>query len=380
MHFNLHIFLLGLGSAIVIACFGQTPTCNPNTTAATKALFTNMQQLAGNAVLFGHQDDLAYGVGWAYESGQSDVKKLTGHYPALFGWELGNLELGHTKNLDSVPFDAMRNFIRQGYAMGGVITISWHANNPLTGKSAWDPTPGTVTSVLPGGAKHALMMDWLKRVADFLESLKDAKGNAIPVLFRPWHELTGNWFWWCQHGSTPEEFKALWKMTFDYMVNDRKLNHLLWVYNTSGFDSKQHFLERYPGSNYVDIVSYDDYQNENQIKQEGNDFVKKNRNMLSILQSVSEEQKKPMAIAEVGFETIPKSNWWTNDLLPLLTDYKVSYVMLWRNAGKMPGKEKLHYYIPYPGDVSADDFKVFSQHPAIWLSNRVKGNILYKNK
>jgi hypothetical protein len=378
MSIHLHIVFFTL--YIALSGRGQSLPCNPAATKETKQLYQNMQDLAGKAVLFGHQDALAYGVGWAYQPGQSDVKKITGHHPALFGWELGNLELGHTKNLDSVPFDAMKAFIKEGYAMDGVITISWHTNNPLTGKSAWDPTPGTVTSVLPGGAKHVIMMQWLQRVADFLESLKDDKGNPIPILFRPWHELTGNWFWWCQHGSTPDEFKTLWKMTYDYMVHTRKLNHLLWVYNTSSFSTKEHFLERYPGNDFADFISYDDYQHENQIKNEQNDFVKKNQQMLSIMQEISGNIKKPMAIAETGFETIPKSNWWTNDLLPLLTTYPVSYVMLWRNAGKMPGKEKMHYYVPFPGDISANDFLHFSKHPAIRLSNNVKGNILYKQK
>lgn len=378
MRINFYI----LFSFIQIALCGHSQhlPCNPAATNETKQLYKNLQNLAGKAILFGHQDALAYGVGWSYQPGQSDVKKTTGYYPALFGWELGNLELGHAKNLDSVPFDAMKTFIKQGYAMGGVITISWHANNPLTGKSAWDPTPGTVTSVLPGGAKHVIIMQWLQRVADFIESLKDEKGNPIPVLFRPWHELTGNWFWWCQHGCSPQEFVALWKMTFNYLVNERKLNQLLWVYNTSGFNNQQHFLERFPGIEYVDIISYDDYQQDNQLKNGTNLFVEKNLLLLTHLQALSLKLKKPMAIAETGFEAIPKKDWWTKDLMPLLTQFPVSYVMLWRNAGKMPDKEKWHYYVPFPGDVSADDFAVFSNYKHIWFSNKTKNMSLYTKK
>jgi hypothetical protein len=377
--FKIYIFL----SCSIFCCMNpqgicQQKPCNPSATQETKALYYNLQKIAGKAVLFGHQDALAYGVNWSYIPGMSDVKKLTGDYPALFGWELGNLELGHEKNLDSVPFSAMKSFIQEGYAMGSVITISWHANNPLSGKSAWDPAPGTVASILPGGSRHAVMMKWLAKVADFMEGLTDKNGNPIPVLFRPWHELTGNWFWWCENVCTPQEFKALWKMTYEYMVHTRKLNHLLWVYNTSGFESKTHFLERYPGNQYADIISYDDYQHENQIKDAENSFTVKNHRMMAIMQEVSTEINKPMALAETGFETIPKSDWWTNDLQPLLLPYKVAYVMLWRNAGKLPGKEKLHYYVPYPGDVSAENFKLFIQHPTIWVSQDVKKENIYK--
>jgi Glycosyl hydrolase family 26 len=91
---------------------------NDKATKETKALYLNLQQVLGKGVLFGHQDDLAYGIGWSYVAGNSDVKKVTGDYPALYGWELGNIELGHAKNLDSVPFAEMKKFILQGYKQG----------------------------------------------------------------------------------------------------------------------------------------------------------------------------------------------------------------------------------------------------------------------
>ena len=118
--------------------------------------------------MFGHQDDLAYGVNWRYVEGRSDVKDVVGDYPAVYGWELGNIEHELPYNLDSVPFDKMRNFIQQGFERGGVITISWHADNPLNGESAWDTTHA-VQSILPGGTRHELYKIWLDRVAAFLE-------------------------------------------------------------------------------------------------------------------------------------------------------------------------------------------------------------------
>ena len=133
--------------------------------------------------MFGHQDDLAYGVGWKYDPGKSDIKEVTGDYPAVYGFELGRLELDHPVNLDSVPFDKMRGFIQDAYERGGVITLSWHLNNPLTGKTAWDPAPGTVASILPGGEKNDLYKSWLDKVADFILSLKGKNGEPIPVIF-----------------------------------------------------------------------------------------------------------------------------------------------------------------------------------------------------
>ena len=60
-------------------------------TAETIALFKNLQQISQTGVLFGHQDDLAYGVGWWAEPSRSDVKEVCGDYPAVYGWDLGDI-------------------------------------------------------------------------------------------------------------------------------------------------------------------------------------------------------------------------------------------------------------------------------------------------
>src|SRR5690606_35619646 len=158
-------------------------------------------------------DDLAYGAHWRYEPGRSDVKEVTGDYPAVYGWDIGHLELGGDKNLDGVPFERMKAFIREGYERGGIITISWHNRNPLNGGTAWDTLAGTVRSILPGGEKHGLYTQWRDGVADFMMFLKGPGGELIPVLFRPYHELTGSWFWWGRNLCTAEEYKTLWRFT-----------------------------------------------------------------------------------------------------------------------------------------------------------------------
>ncbi len=139
----------------------QFQPSDKNATRQTLHLYQNLHKLLQKGYMFGHQDDLAYGVNWKYIPGNSDIKEVTGDYPAVYGWELGHLELDSTKNLDGVPFDKMKQYIQEGYERGGVITISWHFTNALTGKSAWDAVPGTVAAILPGGAKHALYTSWL---------------------------------------------------------------------------------------------------------------------------------------------------------------------------------------------------------------------------
>ena len=58
----------------------------------------------------------------------------------------------------------MRGWIAEGYRRGGVITISWHLDNPLTGRNAWDTT-SAVAAILPGGARHEQFKGSLDRLA-----------------------------------------------------------------------------------------------------------------------------------------------------------------------------------------------------------------------
>src|SRR4051812_34732206 len=142
-------------------------------TPETVALFLNLRQLAREHVLFGHQDDLAYGYDWVAEPGRSDVKEVSGSYPAVYGWELSGLETGKAKNIDGVDFNQMRGWIAEGYRRGGVITVSWHMDNPVTGGNAWDTT-SAIAQLLPGGPRHAQFTRSLDRLAAFLGSLRGA--------------------------------------------------------------------------------------------------------------------------------------------------------------------------------------------------------------
>lgn len=325
-------------------------------TTQTVNLYHNLKRLLNKGVMFGHQDDMAYGVGWKYVPGKSDVKEVTGDYPAVYGWELGNIEHGLPYNLDSVPFDKMRQYIQEAYSKGGVITISWHLDNPLNGESAWDTTHGAVASVLPGGSRHELYTGWMNNLAAFLQSLKGKNGEAIPVLFRPYHELTGNWFWWCRNTCTPTEFKLLWRYTVDYLRNVKGLHNLLYVYNTAEFSTKQDFLERYPGDDMVDVLSFDTYQFGD--PQKDNLFVESVDRRLAVIEALAKEKNKIPALAETGYEAIPYAGWWTNTLWKAIGDHKISYVLVWRNHGLQPGGH-MHYYAPYKGQVSANNFTEF---------------------
>lgn len=340
-----------------------------NATVETQILYENLQRLALKGPMFGHQDDLAYGVNWKYEQGRSDVKDVTGDYPAVYGWDIGGLEKNQVNNLDGVPFDKMRQFIKEIHQRGGVSTISWHPDNPLTGKNAWDTTPGSLASTLPGGSQHEKYKTWLDGAITFIKSLKDDNGKAIPILYRPYHELTGDWFWWCKNNATPKQFTDLWKFTINYFKQNG-IHNLIYVYNTSDFKTRDEFLEYYPGSDYADMLSFDKYQYDDPAK--STKFVDDCQHQFKIMDEVARQQNKPMAFAETGYEQIPYSKWFTETLVNAMRGYPISYVLVWRNHGwnEWMKPPKMHYYAPYKGHPNEKDFiEYFSLNTTLFQSD-----------
>ena len=212
---------------MMVAC--GTKEVKENTVAGQLA--DRLLTLQQKGYMMGHQDAPMYGVTWegtyrgdSAEIGKCDVLATVGDYPAVMGFDLGGIELGDTKNLDSVPFARIHDELIAHYERGGIVTVSWHPRNPATTASrggldgqvfpegsAWDVTDSTVVaSILPGGRLHEKFQTWMQRVGDFLMALKTKDGQPVPVIFRPWHENNGSWFWWGQKLCTDDEFRGLW--------------------------------------------------------------------------------------------------------------------------------------------------------------------------
>jgi mannan endo-1,4-beta-mannosidase len=359
-------------SILILSVFtelkAQRIPIDKSATEATKRLYNNLFTQSAKGYMFGHQDDLAYGIGWKNIDGESDVKKVSGQYPSLFGWDLGHLELDSTNNLDKVPFEKIRLYIQKVYEMGGVNTISWHLRNPLNGKTAWD-VDSVAKHILIGGDKYPLYESWLSKVAVFLNSLKDKNGNAIPVIFRPFHEHNGSWFWWGKKHCSPEEYKKLYQQFVQYM-GKKGVHNVLYAYSTDNFPDEADYLERYPGDDFVDILGFDTYHRE--APESNEKFVSNLDRMLTTLENYAQKHQKLFAITETGLEKVTEKNWWTNILLKGIGNHKISYVLVWRNG------RPDHYYAPYPEQTSEEDFKVFSQKSNVYLSKKIKKSKLYR--
>ena len=320
-------------------------------TAETKALWLNLKKLQGKGILFGQQDATIAGVDWKLEQNRSDVKALTGSHPALYGYELSGI--GNEANIDSIPFTVIRQRMIEAFNRGGVNTVTWHLNNPVTGGTAWDVTPA-VSQILPDSSLEEPYKEALHSVAVFLRELKNEQGVLVPVILRPFHESNGNWFWWGKGRCTPEEYSSLWRSTVSYLRDSLKVHNLLYAYSADMFETQQQYLERYPGDEWVDILGCENYWDFQSGSSISNGIAQ-----LRMLVETASQRKKLAALTECGFNGIPVKNWWTQFLLKSIREdslaRNISYLMVWRNANRK------QYYTPFPGQKSAFDFVAFEQ-------------------
>lgn len=338
-------------------------------TAETRALFHNLHRLATQGIMFGHEADNANGYGWQYTPGRSDVKEVVGEYPAVFGWDMGQYEIGYTWNVEGTNFVKMRQYIKDVYDQGGVNTISWHMHNPMDSTQS---AKGTMDSVIYKIFADTVALNhykaWLGGVATYVKTLVGSDGKTIPIIFRPFHEHTGTWFWWGKDRCTPDEFKNIWRFTIDYF-RSQGVHNLLYAYSPDRITSQSDYLERYPGDDYVDILGLDCYDTIN--FHPGNTFITTANPMISIVTTLARQKSKLSAITETGLSQVPVTNWWTQFLSPITKDKNLSYVLLWRNF-------QTQFWTPYVGQASAPDFVTFHTDETNFFQHRIASEYLYK--
>ena len=185
-----------------------------------------------------------------------------------------------------------------------------------------------------------------EELGDFLLTLKDKDGKPIPIIFRPWHENNGSWFWWGQKLCTDNEFQGLWCLLQDELKS-RGLTNLLWSYspNLDGGWTEERFLQRYPGNERVTLIGEDAYQWGTE-----EDFVKQINADLTFLSDFAQKNGKLLALTECGFKNVPDPTWFTRVLKAQMDKYPICYFLLWRNASH-------EYFAPAPDLPCAADFK-----------------------
>jgi mannan endo-1,4-beta-mannosidase len=327
-----------LSVAIIAICFFSCSKTskvyielvNPNATQKAKNLYYFIQDIQGKYTLSGQHNFCGKGSEYS-----DQLEKLTGKKAIIWGSDFSFCVEGEDAmryqhcgpaNLPAFSIEASRKGpdttqvfnmpepefleitleearnqmigeIKKQYARGHIITLMWHGCYPTegdccNGSSIWAmenrPSPEEWDKLVTEGTD--LNKAWKEnadKVAGYLKQLQDAD---IPVLWRPYHEMNGVWFWWCNHRGD-QGFKRLWIMMYDYFTNHHNLNNLIWVWNTNAprdipNDEAWPYEWFYPGNEYVDILAADVYRK---------DYKQSHHDDLAAL-----AKGKPIALGEVG--------------------------------------------------------------------------------
>lgn len=288
-----------MGSFILIILqFASIVSANepvtPNASPEAKALLKLLYNISGKYTLTGQHN---------YPNIKDKNTRFASDYigktPAVFSIDWGHAKAGNTDSYLARP-DIVEECIRQ-HKLGSIITICWHAvpptaEEPITFRQMPGSDPDKLSSVqgrlldeqfedvLTQGT--VLYKQWAKQVDSIAVYLKRLQAAKVPILWRPYHEMNGNWFWWGgRHGKYST--RALYKQIFDRLVNYHKINNLIWVWSVDRvYRPEMNYSHYFPGLDYLDVIGLDVY---------GSDF---NNTYYDSLVTLSED--KPLVLAEVG--------------------------------------------------------------------------------
>lgn len=220
---------------------------NPKANAKARAILNYLQGLGAR------QDKrLVSGQFTGFGRGTSlrlmeEIHERSGQWPGLMGTDYADFDHG------SLTFQAPNQAAIAYWKAGGLVTVSAHLYNPANPKGGGlrDKGVDLETLLAPGTDTHTRWMQELDLIAAGLQELKDA---GVVVLWRPFHEVNGGWFWW--GAKDPDTFIKVWRHMFDYLSQTKGLDNLLWVYGPNHGDKTAAY---YAGDHYVDLVGLDAY-------------------------------------------------------------------------------------------------------------------------
>ena len=365
----------GTGSTADISKMpGEVTLSDAQATSQTRALYAYLQSLGtAKQVLFGHQNDTHKHV-TAREGVYSDTKDITDSISGVVGIDslaLTGVELG-LNDVDEAIAKSIE-ISKSAAAEGAIITLSTHMPNMSDEKIIATPDAerkydfsacdfseaknlenNCAAEVLPGGKYNAQFTTYLDIIADYALGLQEAN---IPVLFRPFHENTGGWFWWGSATTDKETYNAMFRYTHDYLES-RGVHNFLYVYSPNGPVSYEDYAERYPGDDYVDIVAFDYYDDYNSYPAEYSEtFMTSLNETCAAVKRFADEHGKVAAIAETGVRVMKadgsdnegilvkdnpiKGQNWYSKVNAIAAANGMPYFMVWANFSDT------NFYVPY---------------------------------
>jgi len=287
-------------------CISQSfEPVNKNASPEAKKLLNYLYSINGKYILSGEHN-----LNESMNRFSDSVKAITGKYPAVWGTDF--IWDGTKDNGQAIVDEAIRKY-KEGY----IETLMWHEGRPTDSPPyGWkESIQGKLTDAewkevtTPGTQLNNRWLAQVDTIAGYLKQLQEAN---VPVLWRPYHEMNGVWFWW-GNKKGKDGIQKLWKMMYDRYVNHFHLNNLLWVWGANGprdipADEAYAYKDFYPGADYVDVLGADIYHM---------DYEQKDYDELLGL-----AKGKLVALTECGelptsaiLEAQPKWSWflvWTN--------------------------------------------------------------------
>ena len=229
-----------------------TKPCNPNALPCVHRMMAYLGELSGKGILTG-QHTKTRGM-----EELRHIEEITGKQPALLGFELlaysPNINYWDTDDecLEEVEgnYGTLQN-AWEWAAKKGIVTLTWHWFSPLGGRSkafyARNTEFDSSKALADGTPENRALLSDMDVMAGLLRPFCQA---GVPILWRPFHEGDGDWFWWGAKGA--ETVKGLWRLMVERFTQKHQLNNLIWVWNSP-------VPECYPGDDVVDIISCDMY-------------------------------------------------------------------------------------------------------------------------
>lgn len=331
---------------------------------------------AGEAgyVLYGHQNDTHYKGGGTFEgSSSSDTKDLTGSIAAICGIDTLSFTGAELPVADGKKDSAEEaaGVSIEAAAQGGIITLSAHMPNfskvaekgkdengtyDYSGYSPDDTSGAVMEQLLPGGKLNQVYTGYLDLIAKYALLLQE---KDIPVLFRPFHENNGSWFWWGAAYCEEETYKNVFRYTQEYLTEVKGVHNFLYVYSPNGpFSDEADYESRYPGDGYVDVIAFDMYH-DNPKQEDG--FIESFRNTAKLVEQIAAKHGKIPAVSETGMRVMtslgdgknygglaPFGNTrlnWFQEILEVAEESKMPYFMVWANFDGVN-----NFFAPYKTD------------------------------
>lgn len=248
------LFVLMFSSTESIAQTHFQPV-NPNATPEAKALLERLYATVDSGKIISglHHNmlDMPY-----YANDLVRIDRASGKTPMIWGGDL------------AWDADTVVELATQQYHAGHIVTLMWHAGRPFD-KGRVDfrhQTSGPFTDkqwkelVTEGSEMHRM---WIAQVDSISEYLKTLQERHIPVIWRPLHEMNGEWFWWGNRAGK-KGYQKLWRMLYDRMTSYHHLNNLIWVWNANAVretpgDRAMKLDDYFPGIDCVDVLATDVY-------------------------------------------------------------------------------------------------------------------------